>query len=168
MLDKVKNRKQEGFTIIEVLIVLAIAGLIIAIVLIAVPNLQRSSRNTSIKNDANVAAGAVNEFVANNDGKTVTTLSGTAPNYELQGASGTSKTTFKVNGSTTVAVVAAPATAAAPGYDSAVTIPTNAKIALNQVAIVYGQDCTPTLNKRAVAIYYVLEADGNPVKCVTS
>ena len=61
-----KNKK--GFTIIEVLIVLAIAGLILLIVLLAAPALQRNSRNTQLRNDANLVLGYVNEWAANNNG----------------------------------------------------------------------------------------------------
>lgn len=64
-----KARKQtEGFTIIEVLIVLAIAGLIMLIVFLAVPALQRNSRNTSRRSEAGRYAAAANEFVSNNNG----------------------------------------------------------------------------------------------------
>lgn len=65
--QKIKNNS-EGFTIIEVMIVLAIAGLILLIVFLAVPALQRSSRNTSRKNDASRVASAVSEFVSDNNG----------------------------------------------------------------------------------------------------
>ncbi len=58
--------KKEGFTIIEIMIVLAIAGLIIFIVLIAVPSAQRNARNLQRKNDAASVAGAVNTFMENN------------------------------------------------------------------------------------------------------
>lgn len=68
MLNKVKNRKQEGFTIIEVLIVLAIAGLILLIVFLAVPALQRNSRNTQRRNDVAQILGAVTEYTNNNNG----------------------------------------------------------------------------------------------------
>lgn len=68
MLNKIKNSKQEGFTIIEVLIVLAIAGLILLIVFLAVPALQRNSRNTTKKNDVSKVLGSVNEYVSNNSG----------------------------------------------------------------------------------------------------
>lgn len=65
-----KLKKQEkGFTIIEVLIVLAIAGLIMLIVFMAVPALQRNSRNTQRKNDVSSLVGAYNEAVNNNNGK---------------------------------------------------------------------------------------------------
>jgi prepilin-type N-terminal cleavage/methylation domain-containing protein len=71
MLNKIKNRNQEGFTIIEVLIVLAIAGLILLIVFLAVPALQRNSRNTTKKNDVSKALAAANEWVSNNSGKII-------------------------------------------------------------------------------------------------
>lgn len=41
----VRSNHQTGFTIIEVLIVLAIAGVILVIVFIAIPQMQRTSRN---------------------------------------------------------------------------------------------------------------------------
>ena len=62
------KRKTEGFTIIEVLIVLAIAGLILLIVFLAVPALQRNARNSSRKNDASRIATASSNFVNNNNG----------------------------------------------------------------------------------------------------
>jgi prepilin-type N-terminal cleavage/methylation domain-containing protein len=64
------SKKQKGFTIIEVLIVLAIAGLIMVIVFLAVPALQRNSRNTQRTSDAARTAAAVNECLANNNGTT--------------------------------------------------------------------------------------------------
>jgi prepilin-type N-terminal cleavage/methylation domain-containing protein len=67
MLNNIKKRNQ-GFTIIEVLIVLAIAGLIILIVFLAVPTLQRNSRNTQVRNDASRVGGIVQELVNNNNG----------------------------------------------------------------------------------------------------
>lgn len=61
--------KSKGFTIIEVLIVLAIAGLIMLIVFLAVPALQRNSRNTQYKNQVSSYLGAVNEWMNNNNGQ---------------------------------------------------------------------------------------------------
>lgn len=69
MLQKYKTKREEGFTIIEVLIVLAIAGLIILIVFLAVPALQRNSRNTAVKNDASKVGGIVQELINNNNGQ---------------------------------------------------------------------------------------------------
>ncbi len=67
LMKKLQNQ-QSGFTIIEVLIVLAIAGLIMLIVFLAVPALQRNSRNTQIKNDVATVVGGMNEFASNNNG----------------------------------------------------------------------------------------------------
>jgi prepilin-type N-terminal cleavage/methylation domain-containing protein len=66
---KPRNSKEEGFTIIEVLIVLAIAGLILLIVFLAVPALQRNSRNTQRKDDVAKILAAVSEFSNNNNGR---------------------------------------------------------------------------------------------------
>lgn len=62
------QKSEKGFTIIEVLIVLAIAGLILLIVFLAVPALQRNSRNTQRKNDVQNVIGGVSEYVTNNNG----------------------------------------------------------------------------------------------------
>ncbi|MEO8785209.1 MAG: prepilin-type N-terminal cleavage/methylation domain-containing protein [Candidatus Saccharimonadales bacterium] len=66
-----KNLKKqaEGFTIIEVMIVLVIAAVILLIVFLAVPALQRNSRNTQRKNDVAGLLAAVNEWSGNNGGK---------------------------------------------------------------------------------------------------
>lgn len=71
MLNNIRKRT-EGFTIVEVLIVLAIAGLIILIVLIAIPALQRNSRNTRVRNDASRAASLLQEVINNNNGQIIT------------------------------------------------------------------------------------------------
>ncbi len=77
MLNKIKNRNK-GFTIIEVLIVLAIAGLILLIVFLAVPALQRNSRNTQRKNDVAALLGAAAEFSNNNNGRMANSCTGNA------------------------------------------------------------------------------------------
>src|ERR1035438_8230293 len=72
MRNKLKQSNSEGFTIIEVMIVLAIAGLILLIVFLAVPALQRNARNTTMKNDASAVAAGVTEFESNNSGSVPT------------------------------------------------------------------------------------------------
>ena len=57
-----------GFTIIEVMIVLAIAAVIMVVVFLAVPNLQRSSRNTQRRTDANNILSVANEYKSDNSG----------------------------------------------------------------------------------------------------
>ena len=50
-LNKNQNLTKKGFTIIEVVLVLAIAGLIFLMVFLALPALQRSQRDTQRKQD---------------------------------------------------------------------------------------------------------------------
>jgi len=57
-----KKDNKKGFTIIEVALVLAIAGLIFAMVFIALPALQRSQRDHSRENDASVVAAAITKW----------------------------------------------------------------------------------------------------------
>jgi prepilin-type N-terminal cleavage/methylation domain-containing protein len=59
---------QKGFTIIEVMIVLAIAGLILIVVLIAVPQLQRSQRNNSRQNIVARISTELGNYAGNNNG----------------------------------------------------------------------------------------------------
>lgn len=68
MKDTLKNRTLGGFTIIEVMIVLAIAGLIMVIVFLAIPQLQRSQRNNARQAVMNRIATEVNNFASNNNG----------------------------------------------------------------------------------------------------
>jgi prepilin-type N-terminal cleavage/methylation domain-containing protein len=56
-----------GFTIIEVLIVLAIAGLILVVIFLAVPALQRNSRNQQYRNEASRILAGAQEFINNNN-----------------------------------------------------------------------------------------------------
>jgi prepilin-type N-terminal cleavage/methylation domain-containing protein len=61
--------KKEGFTIIEVVLVLAIAGLIFLMVFIALPALQRNQRDTARKNDMSRAQTAIVNAANDNRGK---------------------------------------------------------------------------------------------------
>lgn len=78
--------KPSGFTIIEVLIVLAIAGLILMIVFLTVPALQRNSRNSQRKNDVAIVLGKLNDYVSNNNGALPPTCNGGCDNTFLTNA----------------------------------------------------------------------------------
>lgn len=67
-MTKQNIKSKQGFTIIEVVLVLAIAGLIFLMVFIALPALQRSQRDTQRRQDyANLTA-AIENYMANNNG----------------------------------------------------------------------------------------------------
>lgn len=66
------QKRKEGFTIIEVMIVLAIGGLIMLIVFLAVPALQRNSRNNAYRDEASRLLSAYAEISANKGGSVLT------------------------------------------------------------------------------------------------
>jgi prepilin-type N-terminal cleavage/methylation domain-containing protein len=79
MTKQVETKK--GFTIIEVVLVLAIAGLIFLMVFIALPALQRSQRDTQRNNDISRMMTAITQYQSNNRGKIPTDWSSFKTNY---------------------------------------------------------------------------------------
>jgi prepilin-type N-terminal cleavage/methylation domain-containing protein len=169
MLAKQKRTlNNEGFTIIEVMIVLAIAGLILLIVLLAVPALQRNARNTTIKNDASSLAGSISTFESDNNGSTPTGAAGTGT-VVVSGGAGTVSEKATLNNST---IVSATSPAGGDIVGSVVTdVPTS------NVYAVFGKSCaaaaaavsTGATSSRSVALYYVTETtSGNSLQCVSS
>ena len=77
----------EGFTFFEVVLVLAIAGLIFLMVFLALPALQRAQRDTQRKQDVAMVVTALHNWKANNKGRSYTTfgnsnLTASEPNDE--------------------------------------------------------------------------------------
>jgi prepilin-type N-terminal cleavage/methylation domain-containing protein len=65
--------KSSGFTIIEVVLVLAIAALIFLIVFLAIPTLQRSQRDNQRKQNLAQILGAIQKWEASNNGHVLDT-----------------------------------------------------------------------------------------------
>lgn len=63
-----KTTNQKGFTLIELVIVLAIAALILAGVLLAVSGAQKSRRDTQRKNDLSNVAATLESYASNKQG----------------------------------------------------------------------------------------------------
>ena len=149
-----KSKDQKGFTIIEVLIVLAIAGLILLIVFLAVPALQRNSRNTQRTDDVARVLGAAQEVLNNNNGQ-LTNLDSAA----LQSAVGT---TLAYYTNTNVTVDATVANAAMTNADN--------------VVLHKGAKCDTTTpgktvagSSRQLAVQFAVEsAGGTTARCTDS
>ena len=145
-----RGKTNSGFTIIEVLIVLAIAGLILLIVFLAVPALQRNSRNTQRRNDAANYLAAVNEWTNNNNGKVP------AAAADLTGANG-------VNSLAKLGALTAP-TAVVTGAQTTA-------VAVDNIQLVTGAKCsTVTVGQtvagptRAIAVRFAVESSsGSPI-----
>ncbi len=67
---KVSNllKKDKGFTLIEIVLVLAIAGLLLVIVFLAVSGAQKSRRDSQRKNDISRVAAALESYASNTSG----------------------------------------------------------------------------------------------------
>ena len=72
--SKFNKNNFKGFTIIEVVLVLAIAGLIFLMVFLALPALQRSQRDTQRKQDVAMVVTALHNWKANNKGRSYASL----------------------------------------------------------------------------------------------
>lgn len=149
------QQKQKGFTIIEVVLVLAIAGLIFLMVFIALPALQRSQRDTQRKQDLSRAITAVNNYQSNNRGMLPTDwgtdANGFITNYlTVNGDTFTdpSGTNYVINASTSAPSI--PAT-----FDS-----TNPIIYATTSATCNGEDVTTKQGANKVALQMKLEGGG--------
>jgi len=161
-----KKSNQKGFTIIEVLIVLAIAGLILLVVFLAVPALQRNSRNSGYRNEANRLLGAVQEISANNGGNTLTASgSGTAGSDAAK--------VFAATNAKNLSTIAIEAYAAggntAPTLSTA-TVVTGAKCPSASPAVAAGKVTLTAGTTRQTALLYAVEdnAGAAVVQCTES
>lgn len=152
MLNRLQKLNNKGFTIIEVMIVLAIAALILLIVLLAVPAVQRNSRNTAIKNDAGTIAGGIGTFESDNEGSPPTSI--TASNGTVTITDGTNTEKVDVQSGTAVDSSASAAASLNPG-----------EIHVQTSAVCPGSSATAST--RTFAIQYVIETSGGTSdKCV--
>ena len=73
-MTKANINSKKGFTIIEVVLVLAIAGLIFLMVFVALPALQRNQRNTARKNNVQTIASALTSYAGDHNANLPTTV----------------------------------------------------------------------------------------------
>ncbi len=163
------QHKEKGFTIIEVVLVLAIAGLIFLMVFIALPALQRSQRDTQRKNDLSRVQTAVNSYQSANRGALPTAWGsqdedGTASDFLANYLKAAGDTFVDPSGKpytfsqTTAATVS--------GVDATNDDQTTVRIYYTTGAICNGEGITTGQGARKVAIRLPLEGGG--VSCVSN
>lgn len=74
-----RTDKTKGFTIIEVVLVLAIAGLIFLVVFLALPALQRGQRDTQRKQDLGRFMSQLTAYQSNNQGQLPSSYTTSSP-----------------------------------------------------------------------------------------
>ena len=162
----------KGFTIVETLIVLAIAATIIIVVLLAVPALQRNSRNTVVKTAANNILSGWAAEVANSNGATPTTTAGAgtagkitigANSYTFASSVKTFLATATATASTTPVAYGATLGAAVVTPGAVVVQPTGVCTTPNTVATTQAVTVGTTAQ---VAILYPVEGTTGQVTCV--
>jgi prepilin-type N-terminal cleavage/methylation domain-containing protein len=94
---KTINTNKKGFTIIEVVLVLAIAGLIFMMVFIALPALQRSQRDTQRSTDISRVVTALNNYQASNRGAIPTTGTYIAGHTDASKTTGANTSASNIN-----------------------------------------------------------------------
>ena len=152
------KKQQEGFTIIEVMIVLVIAAVILLIVFLAVPALQRNSRNTQRKNDVAGMLSGINEYTNNNGGKYPNNglLMYVAMQNTKAGFYDISQTGF---GNTVTVTVSPTGNVANNTTTENIQVVTNAKC---------NDDGSATSSNHTLAILYSVEAGSGPQKVCQS
>lgn len=154
-MHKTKKVTEKGFTIIEVMIVLAIAGIIMGIVFIAIPSLQRGSRNTQRDADASRVLAAVGECLGNKNGQVASCDSTAATEvgayYDV--AKNTQLSTVNI-GATAPAVPAA-------GTNNVLNIGYNANC--NAAGDALGTNPTP---RQYAGLFRIETTSGDTVRCI--
>ena len=163
-------KSKNGFTIIEVVLVLAIAGLIFLMVFIALPAMQRSQRDTQRRQDYSALSSAITSYITNNNGN-LPKVGATLDPSRYINATGNDPNGLKYD----IKVVEAPSGTADPAYKNLAIIANNQTA--SQVYVVRKAECGTNDNgdpfpkyvnsTRAFAIFGNLES-GNGTYCQAS
>ena len=177
MLKSIK-KDRGGFTIIEVLIVLAIAALILVIVFLAVPSLQRSARNTQRRTDVSALITAVSNYISDNNGQVPDTIKVAAPTATVSctaAASPNSTGCTKDGNSETATLGYYTASPLLLQTSGSIVIPTAANFATTGLTtdnVIYAPEVscnngTPQTGQTgAFAFFYAPEPSGTTVECL--
>ena len=157
------KKQNKGFTIIEVVLVLAIAGLIFLMVFIALPALQRGQRNSQREQDLSRVQTAISKYQSNNRNQLPTNWTTFTSGYLSVGGD----EFVDPSGKNYTLTALAPSAAAPSNKDMGDSAQTNVRIFYTTGATC-GTDGAVTAGQgaRKVALRMVLEGGG--VACVNN
>ncbi len=164
-MQKLRHSNSKGFTIIQVLIVLAIAGLIMVVVFLAVPALNRNSRNNALSTNANNIMSGVGTYVSNNNGTLPANVAAAAVSggkVTIGATTGVNQEVVKVDSSVTnFSIVDAKSITTTSGI-GAVQVVKKAQCNDTKTDVV-----TTGVSSRSYALLYVAEGSGGDIlKCI--
>ena len=154
------TKKLRGFTIIEVVLVLAIASLIFLMVFIALPALQKSQRDTARKNEVGTIVAAITTYSSNNRGALPTANSSFAGYINGTYAAGTGIT---LNSGTVVKDAALPANATTTTAADVSGMDVDTIVIVPKAACATGKQVTKGNNRQAAVIVGLEAGDGTSV-----
>ncbi len=151
---------KKGFTIIEVVLVLAIAGLIFLMVFIALPALQRNQRDTARRTDVSTVASAYTTYMNNNRGNAP--ANGTISFVNSDGSDAAFKRYIDNLSSNTTAIIigSSPSGGNVSVADGEIRIYKNSKCGTDEGTVATG-------TARQIALFTKLES-GDATFCQTS
>lgn len=120
-------KQKQGFTIIEVVLVLAIAALIFLMVFIALPALQRNQRDTARKTVLGKVTSSITSYQSNNRGKNPTSVAALGGYLDAEKSGGSYTTPLKVDSEYEVNLRSAVSTYSAPSDNYTLDIYVNKK-----------------------------------------
>ena len=160
--------KKKGFTIIEVSLVLAIAGLIFLMVFIALPALQRSARDTQRREDMLNLISQIKKYQSNNRG-TLPTGSGKI-SFDAGAAEKASWAGFYKNylgenfkdpsGGVNYVLSVSDCSGENCSGLSAASFPNEYQVIIKKGATCSGETASKVANPRKLAVLYKLEGGG--------
>ena len=154
--------KTKGFTIIEVVLVLAIAGLIFLIVFLALPALQRQQRDTQRRSDLGRVIAAIQSYQSNNTNKLPQDFNGSTVAVAGQTALiGTSYLGTFNDPSTTSSYVSVETQTTVAAAKTAASAAATATWVTGNIYAVANRDCDDGAAAGKVAVVIGLESGGS-------
>ena len=153
---KNNTKSKKGFTIIEVVLVLAIAGLIFLMVFVALPSLQRSQRDTQRRSDMARLATAIANWQANHDNNLPSTAANATSLLNDYLRQGDGEFTDPDRGNYTLTITAA----SSSNISNRPTANTSAIMMFTGAQCTDGAPAVKANSPRSYAIIYQLEGSG--------
>lgn len=165
-----KTRSKEGFTIIEVVLVLAIAGLIMLMVFVALPALQRSQRDTQRREDMSRLVTAMNNYSSLHAGvaPTIAPSNADAPGDFITGYLTANNDTFNDPSGTSYFFKEVRKCESSGCTNAPTSFEAGAIYAYSHASCSNSEDGTPTYKNGSKSYAFIIKLEGPGAVCVNN